>query len=84
MLQFVQRLRELSDKPIGIKLVVGNINDLKKLIHEMVSSNIIPDFITVDGGEGGTGATYQELVDTVGLPLFSALPILDVELKNLE
>ncbi|WP_372426983.1 FMN-binding glutamate synthase family protein [Mammaliicoccus sciuri] len=82
LLQFVQRLRELSDKPVGIKLVVGNINDLKKLIHEMVSSNIIPDFITVDGGEGGTGATYQELVDTVGLPLFSALPILDVELKK--
>lgn len=82
LLQFVQRLRELSDKPVGIKIVVGNINDLKKLIHEMVSSNIIPDFITVDGGEGGTGATYQELVDTVGLPLFSALPILDVELKK--
>lgn len=84
LLQFVQKLRELSDKPVGIKIVVGNINDLKKLIHEMVSSNIIPDFITVDGGEGGTGATYQELVDTVGLPLFSALPILDVELKNLK
>ncbi len=82
LLQFVQKLRELSDKPVGIKIVVGNINDLKKLIHEMVSSNIIPDFITVDGGEGGTGATYQELVDTVGLPLFSALPILDVELKK--
>lgn len=82
LLEFVDKLRTLSNKPVGIKIVVGNINDLKVLIHEMVSTNIIPDFITVDGGEGGTGATYQELVDTVGLPLFTALPILDVELKK--
>lgn len=82
LLEFVDKLRTLSNKPVGIKIVVGNINDLKILIHEMVSTNIIPDFITVDGGEGGTGATYQELVDTVGLPLFTALPILDVELKK--
>lgn len=82
LLEFVEKLRRLSDKPVGIKIVVGNINDLKLLIHDMVSTNIIPNFITVDGGEGGTGATFQELVDTVGLPLFTALPILDVELKK--
>src|SRR5699024_1365532 len=36
-----------------------------------------PDFITIDGGEGGTGATYQELADSVGLPITTALPIVD-------
>lgn len=82
LLQFVERLRNLSNKPVGIKIVVGNIADLKSLINEMVTSNITPDFITVDGGEGGTGATYQELVDSVGLPLFTALPLLDAELKK--
>lgn len=82
LLEFVDRLRKLSNKPIGIKIVVGNIKDLHELIHDMVKLNIIPDFITVDGGEGGTGATYQELVDSVGLPLFTALPLLDIELKK--
>lgn len=82
LLEFVQKLRKLSDKPVGIKIVVGNLNDLQTLITDMKTLNIIPDFITVDGGEGGTGATYQELVDTVGLPLFTALPLLDSELKK--
>ncbi|WP_214269932.1 FMN-binding glutamate synthase family protein [Mammaliicoccus lentus] len=82
LLQFVDKLRNLSEKPVGIKIVVGNIEDLKDLISEMSRSGIIPDFITVDGSEGGTGATFQELTDTVGLPLFTALPLLDLELKN--
>ena len=42
----------------------------------MIRTNQFPDFITIDGGEGGTGATFQELEDGVGLPLFTALPIL--------
>ena len=42
----------------------------------MIETNQFPNFITIDGGEGGTGATFQELQDGIGLPLFTALPIL--------
>ena len=63
-------------------MVVGNITMLEVLVKDMKDTGIYPDFITVDGGEGGTGATYQELEDTVGLPLFSALPIIDGVLKK--
>jgi glutamate synthase domain-containing protein 2 len=52
------------------------------MISYMKKSNKGPDFITIDGGEGGTGATFQELADTVGLPIRSALPIVDEMLKK--
>lgn len=80
LLRFVKRLKDLSDKPVGFKMVVGNLEMLYSLVADMKSTGIYPDFITLDGGEGGTGATYQELEDTVGLPLFSALPILNAVL----
>ncbi len=47
---------------------------MRQLIAYMKESGRHPDFMTVDGGEGGTGATFQELADAAGLPLFSALP----------
>ncbi|OGX79615.1 hypothetical protein A6395_05685 [Exiguobacterium sp. SH31] len=74
MLTFIDRLRDVGGKPVGIKLVVGRLDDLHDLIAAMATSDRYPDFITVDGGEGGTGATYQELADAVGLPLHAALP----------
>src|SRR5699024_12401571 len=51
-------------------------------LAEAMKENKGPDFITVDGAEGGTGATYQELADSVGLPIRSALPILDSALRK--
>lgn len=48
----------------------------------MIETNQYPDFITIDGGEGGTGATFQELQDGVGLPLFTALPIVTALLEK--
>lgn len=74
MLDWVERLREVGGKPVGIKVVVGNLEDMRQLIAYMEESGRHPDFMTVDGGEGGTGATFQELADAAGLPLFSALP----------
>ncbi|WP_214825914.1 FMN-binding glutamate synthase family protein [Exiguobacterium algae] len=74
MLAFVEQLREIGGKPVGIKLVVGKLEDIESLVIEMAASNRVPDFITIDGSEGGTGATYLELADTVGLPLKAALP----------
>jgi glutamate synthase (ferredoxin) len=67
---------------VGIKLVVGSNESIFELAAEMKRTGKGPDFITVDGGEGGTGASYQELMDAVGLPIKSALPILDCTLKR--
>ncbi|KSU80945.1 Glutamate synthase domain-containing protein 2 [Fictibacillus enclensis] len=82
LIHFVEELRNVSGKPIGIKIVVGDLDALEELVAYMKESGEGPDFITVDGGEGGTGATFQELADTVGLPIQSALPIVDEMLKE--
>lgn len=75
LLQFVDKLRQLGQKPVGFKIVVSKVEEIEALVKSMIDMNIYPDFITIDGGEGGTGATFQELQDGVGLPLFTALPI---------
>ncbi|MED1204004.1 FMN-binding glutamate synthase family protein [Heyndrickxia acidicola] len=82
MLHFIDNLREVGGKPVGIKLVVGDLEALENLIATMKKSGKGPDFITVDGGEGGTGATFQELADSVGFPIRTALPIVDELLKK--
>lgn len=81
LLKWIDELREMSQKPVGFKMVLGRKDDFKQLIDAMQTLQIYPDFITIDGGEGGTGATFQELQDGVGLPLFTALPIIDGLLK---
>lgn len=84
LMNFVEDLREAGGKPVGIKIVVGSKAELEKFVREMAECGKVPDFITVDGGEGGTGATYQELSDAAGQPLFTALPLLDEMLKKYE
>ncbi len=74
MLDFIEQLREVGGKPVGIKLVVGNTGDIEELASFMAKTGQHPDFITVDGGEGGTGATYQILPMPRGCPIKSALP----------
>ncbi|GEL78402.1 FMN-binding glutamate synthase family protein [Tenuibacillus multivorans] len=76
MLEFIERIRDVAGKPVGIKIVVGQQRDVDDLARAMKETGKAPDFISVDGGEGGTGATYQELADSVGLPIKSAIPIL--------
>src|SRR5690606_18890712 len=74
LIQFIKTLRELSDgKPVGFKLCVGKTDEFIDLCREMVRQNIYPDFITVDGAEGGTGAAPLEFSDAVGIPLEPAL-----------
>lgn len=82
LFEFVERMREVGGKPIGIKIVVGDLDALEEMTKTMRDTGKGPDFITVDGGEGGTGATYQELADAVGLPIMSALPLVDEMLKK--
>lgn len=82
LLQFVDKLRQLGQKPVGFKIVVSKVEEIEALVQSMVDMNIYPDFITIDGGEGGTGATFQELQDGVGLPLFTAAPIVSGMLEQ--
>lgn len=72
---FIERIREHTGKPVGMKVVIGSIHEAEELAKHIKDLDQGPDFITVDGGEGGTGASYQELTDSVGLPIKSALPL---------
>ncbi|TRY30338.1 FMN-binding glutamate synthase family protein [Aliiglaciecola sp. M165] len=74
MMAFIKQLRDLSKgKPIGIKLCVGQKSEFVSLCKAMVQTGIKPDFITVDGGEGGTGAAPLEYSNSVGMPLREGL-----------
>ena len=74
LLQFVERLRKLSGgKPTGFKLAIGHPWEWFAIAKAMQESGILPDFIVVDGGEGGTGAAPLEFSDHVGVPLREAL-----------
>ena len=74
LLQFIDRLRQLSGgKPTGFKLSVGHPWEFFGIAKAMLSTGILPDFIVVDGGEGGTGAAPVEFSDHVGTPLQEAL-----------
>ncbi|HLR68293.1 MAG TPA: FMN-binding glutamate synthase family protein [Virgibacillus sp.] len=82
LFQFINQIREYTGKPVGIKIVVGSHLEADDLAKNMKELDHGPDFITIDGGEGGTGASYQELSDSVGLPIKSALPLVDHALKK--
>lgn len=75
MLQFLQKLRELSGgKPVGFKLCVGRHHEFMAVCKAILETNIVPDFITVDGAEGGTGAAPTEFSDFIGTYINEALP----------
>ena len=74
LMAFVVRLRELSGgKPVGFKLCVGRESEFVAMCKAMVQSGTRPDFITVDGGEGGTGAAPLEFTNSIGMPLRDGL-----------
>ena len=74
LLEFVKTLRDASGgKPTGFKLAIGHPWEWFGIAKAMVKTGILPDFIVVDGGEGGTGAAPLEFTDHVGAPLTEAL-----------
>ncbi|AWL11531.1 Glutamate synthase (ferredoxin) [Saliniradius amylolyticus] len=78
MMQFIQKLRELSKgKPVGIKLCIGRRSEFIALCKAMRETHIHPDFITVDGGEGGTGAAPLEYSNSVGMPLHDSIAFVE-------
>jgi glutamate synthase domain-containing protein 2 len=84
LLRFVARLRELSGgKPTGFKLAIGHPWEWFGIAKAMTTTGILPDFIVVDGGEGGTGAAPLEFTDHVGTPLREALMLVHNTLVGL-
>jgi len=74
LLEFVAGLREMSGgKPVGFKLCIGKKSEFLSICKAMLETGITPDFITVDGAEGGTGAAPVELTNSVGTPLRDGL-----------
>jgi glutamate synthase domain-containing protein 2 len=74
MVRFLQLLRELSEgKPVGFKICIGDKQEFIDICEAIVETKCIPDFITVDGAEGGTGAAPLEFTDHLGMPLHDAL-----------
>ncbi|MBL4608737.1 MAG: FMN-binding glutamate synthase family protein [Pseudomonadales bacterium] len=76
LLDMIAMVRQVSGKPCGIKLVLGNADWLHELVKAILlrGERSAPDFITIDGAEGGTGAAPMSLIDSVGLPLRESLP----------
>ena len=74
LIHFVARLRELSGgKPVGFKLAIGHPWEWFAIVKAMLATGITPDFIVVDGKEGGTGASPAEFIDHVGVPMREGL-----------
>ncbi len=86
LLDFIEQLQELSAKPVGLKIVIsdGHANDnfLKACARRKHEGRSIPDFITVDSGEGGSATAPLELMESVGLTTRNALFVLDTALKK--
>ena len=85
LLRFIDRLRELSGgKPTGFKLAIGHPWEWFAIAKAMKQTGILPDFIVVDGGEGGTGAAPLEFTDHVGAPMREALLLVHNTLVGLD
>lgn len=77
LMEFAAKMRDLSGgKPVGIKLCIGQLHEPFALMKAILETGITPDFIVVDGGEGGTGAAPLELSDWVGMPLDDGLVVM--------
>lgn len=77
LLDYINMLRDIAQKPVGFKAVLGAYGWMERLCEEILRRGIesAPDFITIDSGDGGTGAAPMPLMDNVGLPIKEALPM---------
>ncbi len=77
LLHMIQRVRQVTGKPVGIKLAVGQLHFFTSLFREIQvqGPEVAPDFIALDSADGGTGAAPQPLLDYVGMPLSESLPL---------
>jgi len=84
LLDMVNRIRDVTGKPVGFKMVLGAPVQIDELLAAVIKRDIAeaPDFITIDGAEGGTGAAPMALIDSVGMSLRESLPIMVDKLKQ--
>ncbi|MBE9533213.1 MAG: FMN-binding glutamate synthase family protein [Proteobacteria bacterium] len=84
LIDMVNRVRDVTGKPTGFKMVVGEPSQIDDLFTAIKKRGIdsAPDFITIDGAEGGTGAAPMPLIDSVGMSLRESLPLLVDKLKQ--
>ncbi len=74
LMAFIQQLRSLSGgKPVGFKLCIGRPIEAASLVKAMLKTQVVPDFIVIDGSEGGTGAAPEEFTDNIGMPMRDGL-----------
>ncbi|MEO1550848.1 MAG: FMN-binding glutamate synthase family protein [Pseudomonadota bacterium] len=82
----IAHIREVTGKPVGIKMTIGGTDALESLLRDVITRDAdiyAPDFIAIDGGDGGTGAAPMPLMDLVGLPVRESLPMVADLLKRL-
>jgi len=79
LLDLIHKVREASGRPVGIKFVVGNIAPVKELVAAIKARGLqsAPDYMAIDGGDGGTGAAPMPLIDNMGLTIRESLPAID-------
>jgi glutamate synthase domain-containing protein 2 len=84
LLNMIERVRRVTQKPVGIKLVLGAYGWLDELCEKILQRGpaSAPDFITLDSADGGSGAAPMSLMDYVGLPISESLPMLVDKLKQ--
>lgn len=83
LMEFIGELRVLSGgKPVGFKLCIGHRREFMSMVKAMLKTGIIPDFIVVDGAEGGTGAAPVEFANRVGMPMLEALTFVHNTLRG--
>lgn len=84
LLDLIDRIRQISGRPTGIKLVIGNLTPFNDFLEAIKKRGLAsaPDFITLDGGDGGTGAAPMPLIDNMGLTIRESLPAVDDLLRE--
>lgn len=83
MMEFLGQLRELSKgKPVGFKLCIGHQREFMCMVKAMLETGIVPDFIVVDGTEGGTGAAPLEFANHIGMPMIEGLTLVHNTLRG--
>ncbi len=83
MIRFIGKLRKFSKgKPIGIKLCIGQKDEFERMVRTFAEKQNYPDFITIDGAEGGSGAAHMESLHWAGTPIVEAIHFADAVLKK--
>ncbi|MEM9070786.1 MAG: FMN-binding glutamate synthase family protein [Myxococcota bacterium] len=83
LLKLIAQMRELSGgKPVGFKLCVGQPTEFLGIVKAMLETGLVPDFVSVDGSEGGTGAAPPEFSNSVGMPLADGLSLVHNALRG--